>query len=100
MNYVVPTDKIIKYLLANPKKRGFFVPLGYTIANWMRLHDDLIDLAARFPHTLRQTTIYGTEIEIIGSVVAPNGRTIRIRTGWILPANDTGHLRFLTAYPA
>jgi hypothetical protein len=73
VNYVVPPEKILKYLLTNPKKSGFFLPAGYSIANWMRLRDDLLDIAARSTGTVRQITKHGTEIEILGTVVAPNG---------------------------
>lgn len=100
MKYVVPREKTTKYLLANPKKSGFFLPFGYTTANWMRLHDDLLDIADKFPRHVRQITKHGTEYEIIGFITAPNGRTVAIRTGWILLNGDPGTLRFLTAYPA
>jgi hypothetical protein len=100
MNFVVPQAKITNYLLKDFGKRQFFQAQGYTAQNWQVLRRDLILLAQTFPRTLRQQSKYGDEYEIIGAVVAPNGKTIRLKTGWIIDSGETPTMRFVTAYPA
>jgi hypothetical protein len=100
MDFIIPEPKIVDYLLMNPRKRGFFLKLGYTFENWTQLRDDLLIIANKSPHVLRRTTPYGDEYEIVGEVQAPNGRTINLRTGWMLSENDPGIMYFVTAYPA
>jgi hypothetical protein len=100
MDYVVPEAKVVNYLLTSPKKSGFFLPLGYSIENWTKLRDHLLIVANNYPHVFRRTTPHGDEYEIVGEVHAPKGRTIRIRTGWMLRENAEEIMFFVTAYPA
>lgn len=100
MEYRLPEVKIAGYLLVNPRKCGFFLSFGYAVAGWPRLRDDLLRIAENFPHMLRRHTAHGAEYEIIGQIQAPNGRTISIRTGWIIRADEPDVMSFVTAYPA
>ncbi len=92
MDYVVGEAKIRRYLLTNPKKCGFFIPVGYTVEDWARLRDDLRDIVTQFPVIARRTTVYGVEYEVVGEVLAPNGRFVR--------QNEPDRMYFVTAYPA
>jgi hypothetical protein len=100
MKYVVPQAKIVSYLLANPKKSAFLLPLGYSVENWTILRDDMLRIAENFPHHLRANTPHGDAYDIIGDVVVPNGRTVKIRTGWMIKKGQKGIMSFVTAYPA
>jgi hypothetical protein len=100
MEFVVPEAKLVGYLLTNPKKSGFFLSFRYSPENWTRLRDDLLDIANHFPPILRRNTPHGDEYEVVGDVEAPNGRTIKIRTGWMIRPNEPATMYFVTAYPA
>lgn len=99
MEAVVPERKIVNYLLVDPPKSQFFRMFGYSEENWQQLQADLISVAENNPKTLRQTTIYGEEYEIVGRIVAPSGREIVIQSGWIIDHGTPDILRFVTAYP-
>jgi hypothetical protein len=98
MAFIVPKPKILDYLLKNPGKSQFFKSFGYAEDNWTRLHDDILQLATKFPKRLREETKFGKEYDITGSVVTPNGRMISIHTGWIVLHGDPNNFRFVTAY--
>jgi len=100
MEVVVDPRKILNYLLVDNEKSQFFRAFGYSEQDWQRLQTDLISVAKANPMKLRETTIYGEEYEIIGPVIAPNGRVIIIQSGWIVDAGRPDILRFVTAYPA
>jgi hypothetical protein len=102
MAIVVPNEKIVDYLLSSAKskgKSGFFFMFGYTLEDWPRLRDDIYRIGSDFPKTLKRETAFGEKYEIVGEVVAPNGRTIKIKTGWLAADDDPDTLRFITAYP-
>jgi hypothetical protein len=99
VEYVIPEQKLAGYLLTNPRKCGFFLSFGYSVENWPRLRDDLLDIANKFPSTLRRNTPHGDEYEVVGEVEAPNGRKVKIRTGWMIRPNDPATMYFVTAYP-
>jgi hypothetical protein len=100
MDYFVAESKIVIYLLSSPRKSGFFLRFGYSAENWTQLRDDLLYIANNFSNSLRRHTPHGDEYEIVGEVQAPNSRTIRLRTGWMIRANEPGIMSFITAYPA
>jgi len=100
MEVVVNPNKILKYLLVDPEKSKFFKMLGYSDKNWERLQSDLILLAQNNPRRLRQTTEFGEEYEITGEIVAPTGRKINIKSGWMVDEGESNTMRFVTAYPA
>jgi hypothetical protein len=100
MEFVVPEAKITSYLLRDFGKSRFFRLQGYSQQNWTVLQRDLILIAQNFPRRLRLQTKFGHEYEITGDIVAPNGRTIRLKTGWMMDTGETLTMRFVTAYPA
>jgi hypothetical protein len=102
MAIVVPGEKIVDYLLSPAKskgKSGFFFMFGYTLEDWPRLRDDIYRIGSDFPKTLKRETAFGNKYEIVGEVVAPNGRKIKVKTGWLAAHEDPDILRFITAYP-
>lgn len=99
MDYAVSEAKIVNYLLTHFTKSGFFLSFGYSLTNWTQLRDDLLAIAAGFPSTLRRSTPFGDEYEIIGEIRAPNGRFIKLRTGWMIREGQADTMTFVTAYP-
>jgi len=100
MNFVVPESKVVSYLLSDQGKGGFFRRFGYNVGNWTRLRDDLLMIAQNNPMTFVRNVDFGRKYQIIGEIAAPDGRVIKVRTGWLMPHEDLGTLRFVTAYPA
>jgi hypothetical protein len=102
MRFSVSASKITDYLLKNPEKSRFFALFGYAVDDWERLQGDILALASRHEAEmrLRKETVYGREYEIIGDMVTPSGRTVRLKTSWHLDAGETKAIRFITAYPA
>jgi len=96
----VQKAKLLDYLLKEPGKSKFFRGFGYSEQNWEQLQRDLINIGLAAPKNFRQTTIFGNEYELIGEVIAPNGRKIILKTGWLCAPDDPQTLRFVTAYPA
>jgi len=73
---------------------------GYSLANWQKLRDDLLQMPAQYKATFRADIPQGKLLEIIGDITAPNGRVIKLRTGWLVANVAPQTLRFVTAYPA
>jgi hypothetical protein len=101
---LVPSEKITNYLLdaAHPDNHGkarFFAALGFTADKWevlaqaFRKHAQSSDVAEHLesPHGLKYV--------INGPIETPLGRTVAVRTVWII---DRGRNcpRLVTAYPA
>jgi hypothetical protein len=101
MRFSVSASKITDYLLRNPEKSRFFLLFGYAVEDWERLQRDILALAARHEveMRLRKQTVYGREYEIVGYMVTPSRRTVRLKTSWYLDAGETDIIRFITAYP-
>jgi len=99
MIFVVPEAKVVSYLLSDRGKGGFFRRFGYGLENWTRLRYDLLLIAQNNHMTFVREVDFGRKYQIIGEIVAPDGRAIKLRTGWILAREDLETLRFVTAYP-
>lgn len=100
---LVPMAKLDGYLLdANHPfgggKAEWFARLGYHRRNAECLADDLIELAQRSEDWTSTPTRFGVKYVVIGSVVTPVGREVRLTTIWFI---DTGRIvpRLITAYP-
>jgi len=63
MQYVISGRKITNYLLTNPKKRGFFLGVGYSGENWTQLRGDLLYIANNFPHISGETRLTVTNMK-------------------------------------
>ena len=100
----VPHEKLTGYLLSETHAVGkwkseLFRALGFTPENSTLLQDRLLELARTNEVTGRSETPYGTKYLIEGNLIAPNGRSIRLLTVWIVEQTDP-RPRFVTAYPA
>ena len=95
--------KIRDYLLsgAHPVgrfKAAFFTSLGYTQNEWEKLRDDLLVLAREGDAQPGQQGNFGRTFEVDGMLNGPSGRTVEVRTVWIVGVEETVS-RFVTAYP-
>jgi hypothetical protein len=99
---VIAKAKVADYLLEwrpeNDKSR-FLAQVGYTSEHANQLAEDirhqLLPLEAEF----EESTEYGDKYRIVGALVGPNGRTLRVVSVWMIEA-ATGTTKFLTLYPA
>lgn len=99
---VVAKPKVANYLLEwqpeNDKSR-FLAQAGYTSEHVDQLAEDirrqLLPLEAEF----EESTEYGDKYRIVGALIGPNGRTLRVVSVWMIEA-ATRTTKFLTLYPA
>jgi hypothetical protein len=103
-NAVVASEKLTHYLLSpshpvGQSKARFFRAHGFTGENWAVLEAGLLALARSEEVAETEVTPHGTKYVLIGSVPAPAGGGVLLRTVWII---DQGQdvPRFVTAYPA
>ena len=95
--------KVVQYLLSSTHRIGkgkaaFFSAIGFTIAHWKDLAHALEQHAQDNTVTFTDATAFGTRYVIEGSLVAPNGRELQVRTVWFIDKGDHAP-RFVTAYP-
>jgi hypothetical protein len=95
--------KILDYLLSidhpvGADKAAFFVAVGYAVADWTRLRDDLLEVARAGELVTEHKTQFGIKYVVDGLVNAPAGRTVELRTVWITD-EPAGAPRLVTAYP-
>ena len=81
--------KIRDYLLSTSHpvgrfKEPFFASLGYTVANWQRLEQDLLTIAALGETETGTDSPYGQKYEIYGILNGPSGKTARVLTVWMV----------------
>ena len=86
---IVPEAKLTRYLL-DPKHRvgkdkaRVFTARGFTLENWRELEQALLQLALDGEVASTELTEFGRKYTIEGSVLAPDGHSFHIRTGWII----------------
>ena len=100
-NVLVEESKITAYLLSEENSGGkatFFMAFGFTIDEWQRLRDALIQHAATHEIKRSAETRHGVKYIIEGDMQTPDGRSPQVRSVWIV---DTGKdaSRLVTAYP-
>ena len=100
---VVDPDKVRAYLLSHAHpvgrfKAAFFAALGYSVEKWEILRDDLLTLARDGEVGSERIGPFGRILEVDGTMMSPLGRTIEMRTVWILRTNED-FARFVTAFP-
>jgi hypothetical protein len=100
---VIAPAKIQNYLLSTSHpigrfKEPFFANLGYTVANWQKLEQDLLALAASGEAKPGRESPYGQKYEIHGTLNGPFGKSERVLTVWIVPFGSDVP-QFVTAYP-
>jgi hypothetical protein len=99
----VAEAKVTRYLLSpwhrhGRSKENFFSRFGFSHVNWQDLVQALLQHAVDHEVVKVESTAYGRRYVIEGSIVAPDGRTPRIRTVWFI-RTDEDIPRFVTAYP-
>jgi hypothetical protein len=102
-NAIVEREKITEYLL-NPTHRNgaskarFFVAFGFRTEEWGTLAEALREHGRSYDVTKVQETGFGPRYEVEGTLLAPDGRRLLVRTVWQL---DHGAVapRLITAYP-
>jgi len=100
---LIPGQKITGYLLSlshpvGRAKAKFFRAHGYSDASAQVLADDLLRVAALGQVVEQESTVHGVKYVVEGSVLAPRGTTIVVRTVWFAEPGG-GPPRFVTAYP-
>ncbi len=100
----IPLPKLTDYLLSTvhtvgKSKAKFFMAVGFKIAEAAVLEEVLLEIAYNERVVHIENMSFGTKYVIDGSVKAPLGEPISVRTVWII---ETGkdRPRFVTAYPA
>ena len=98
---LISDEKLVKYLLV-PKKRNdksrWLAEAGYTLGTWPILKADLKNQALPGNASLIETTAYGIMYEIRSRLTGPNGKTLAVRTIWMVE-KATGIAKFITMYP-
>src|SRR5262249_38081114 len=101
---IVPEAKVTHYLLnpshpAGSSKARFFLRFGFTLTQWRQLADELLRHARENEVTETEETIYGTRYVLEGSIVAPDGSRLNIRSAWYIYPGGGGRPSFVTAHP-
>ena len=100
---VVEPEKVRDYLLSSIHpigrfKAAFFATLGYERAQWQVLRDDLLAIAESGTSVAGQPSAYGRKYEVDGILTGPSGRSMPVRTVWIVRPADRVP-RLVTAFP-
>jgi hypothetical protein len=98
----VPDAKLVGYLLSTTHPQGrdkarFFTQHGFRADRPDVLRRALLELASTADMDVT-VFAYGTKYVGEGDIVAPNGRTLRLRTVWVIPSSGQPPA-FVTAYP-
>lgn len=102
---VIQKEKITGYVLNKQHKTGmdkaiaFEKALGYNIDNADDLIKNIYQNLSLYPAKLRPKTQYGQPFEVIMKLTGPNGKTAKVKTGWIIE-NGKNHPRLTSAYVA
>jgi hypothetical protein len=100
---IVDDAKVRDYLLwpSHPVgrfKSAFFLALGFSVDEWQRLRDALLDVARSGEATAGQPSPFGQKHEIRAILTGPSGRQAMVVTVWMVSdGRDFAH--FITAIP-
>lgn len=99
----IPETKIRGYLLspehrAGKSKAAFFTKHGFSVNEWAKLADALRAHAAAHPVTETEETAYGTRYVVDGTLAAPDGTALNVRSIWFI-SRSSEEPRFATAHP-
>lgn len=99
---VIAPAKIREYLLSTSHPVGRFkapfFSLGYTVAGWQRLEQDLLAVAASGDAEPGRESPYGEKYEIRGTLNGPAGKSASVLTVWIVRFESDAP-EFVTAFP-
>lgn len=100
---VIAPAKIRDYLLSMSHPVGrfkapFFASLGYTVADWQRLEQDLLAIANSGDAEPGRESRYGQKYEICGTLNGPSGKSASVLTVWIVRLGSDVP-EFVTAFP-
>lgn len=99
---VISIEKMANYLLTwrpeNDKSR-FLALAGYTENDAVRLANDIRQQLLTLDAELEGNTEYGDVYMMVGSLVGPNGRALRVTSIWMIE-RSTSQTKFITLYPA
>ncbi|MFN8344778.1 MAG: hypothetical protein U0X91_07235 [Spirosomataceae bacterium] len=100
---VVPSEKVVKYLLdgyhpQNKGKAAFYEMAGYRAENGNVLAEALQTLAKTGTIIKTEPTPRGIKYVVQGEITAPNGRTYQLLSVWIIQS-EQNEPRLVTAYP-
>jgi aspartate/tyrosine/aromatic aminotransferase len=99
----VEKQKLTGYLLnlSHPvgfSKAKFFRANGFNESNVAYFENELLKLAIQNEVAEIEETSFGKVYVVIGSIDAPNGQKLKVRTVWEI-RDDAENPRFVTAYP-
>jgi len=98
---IIPIEKFTEYAL-NPNKDpnkadAFESALGYNLRNAAVLIENIRRNLSQFPAVAKDNKGYGMTYEIIMQLTGINGKTAKVKTGWIHDdVND--EVRLVTAF--
>ena len=99
----VPEQKITRYLLnpAHPvggSKAAFFLRFGFTVAEWRRLAEALLQHARAHEVVETEETPHGIRFVVDGPLTAPDGTRLNVRSAWYINPGG-GAPRLVSAHP-
>jgi len=99
----IPSPKLHNYLLSKIHSIGkwkaeFFLSLGFDATNVDELERHLIAIAHSEDVSEVISSAQGTKYVVDGLLQAPDGRSVQMRTVWIIDVGED-RPRFVTAYP-
>jgi len=99
----IPKSKIKDYLLSDTHPVGrvkskLFKKMGFNKENIELFERSILKIAHENEITQNKVSSYGEKYIIDGTVCTPVGKTIALRTVWIIEHTDE-RPRFVTAYP-
>ena len=99
----IPIEKTTKYLLniEHPQNKGkayFYFKIGFDEKQAEALKDAILNIAKTGTVQNIQTNEEGVKYEVLGTLIAPNGKEYPLKTIWIIE-NNNQKPRLVTAYP-
>ena len=99
----IAEEKIVRYLLnpghpAGGSKAAFFLRFGFTVGEWQRLAEALLQHARANDVAETEVTRHGQRYVLDGPFIAPDGTILKVRSAWYINSSG-GAPRFVTAHP-
>jgi len=79
-------------------KAHFFKRLGFKAQHVEALKLEILQIARKNPVTENVDSAFGNKYVVCGSLEAPSGKVVSIKTVWIIEKGSSNP-RFVTAYP-